>query len=77
MCTSAVSELWDEVCYITKIVPCGRTANSALVKKGMWSIRAVSSHGLGPRECIVLAKYFSHRAALLFGNLFLFHYLIL
>ncbi|KAL5269077.1 hypothetical protein ACHWQZ_G002792 [Mnemiopsis leidyi] len=68
MCTPTVCELWDEVCYITKIVPSGKTSNSALVKKGMWSIRAVSSHGLGPRECIVLAKYFSHRAALLFDG---------
>ena len=69
MCSPSVSELWDEICYLTKIVPISRAANTALVKKGMWSIRGLSGHGLGPRECTVLAKYFSHRAALLFGNL--------
>ena len=68
--TPTVAQFWDEVCYSAKIVSSSGPVNTALLKKGMWALRALSGHGLGPKEIVTLAKYFSHRAALLFGMLY-------
>ena len=63
-----MQHFWNELCFHCKSVSvCPLLRSVATLKSGLWAIRGLSNHGLGPLQAIAMAKYFAHRAAEL-GN---------